>query len=119
MQTLRRARFLARLVLAGFAMALGLALATPLVKPVAMELVCTAAGSAKLVLTGEDAGSTGQQGHQPECALCLLGSAVPPSISAVAAFVPAQPHDLRPAPSAPLAGRRTAPPPSRGPPAHA
>mgnify|MGYP007055625982 FL=1 len=44
MHALRNSVSLARLVMAWFALTLGLAIASPLVHPQAMELVCTAGG---------------------------------------------------------------------------
>ncbi len=72
MQALRRARFLARFVLVWFALALGVAVASPLVKPQAMELVCSSAGSVKLVQLGDDEGRTAAT-PTLDCPLCLPG----------------------------------------------
>lgn len=44
MHRLRQARFLARLVLAWFALPLGVALASPLVQPQSLEMVCSGGG---------------------------------------------------------------------------
>jgi len=114
MQTLRHARFLARLVLAWFVLALGVAIASPIVKPQAMELVCSAGSAVKLVKTGDDGGTA--SGHVLDCPLCLVGGAPPPATHL--ALVHAQPlaHALRPVPAAHIAGRTAAPLPPRGPP---
>src|SRR5690606_37534878 len=45
MQMLRNSRFLARLVMAWFMLTLGIAVASPIVHPQAMEVVCTSSGS--------------------------------------------------------------------------
>lgn len=55
MSALRPARSLARLVLAWFVLALGIAVASPLVKPQSWQMVCSAAGTVKL-LNIDDAG---------------------------------------------------------------
>lgn len=59
--------YLAGLVAAG---------STPLLRPQAMELVCSGAGMAKLVVKS-DAGDTRTAGPAMDCAVCL-GSAPPP-----------------------------------------
>jgi hypothetical protein len=117
MQTLRQAQLLARLVLAWFVLALGVAVASPLVQPQALELVCSSAGAVKLVQVGDDGAAAST--HLLDCPLCLTGSAPPPAVpsSWTQALPPA--HAL-PALAAPMhAGRTAAPPPSRGPPSQA
>lgn len=117
MQSLRRAHFLARFVLVWFALSLGVAIASPLVKPQAMELVCSGAGAIKLVKT--DDGVQQPPGHTLDCPLCLPHSAPPPL--ARLPVEPPQPlaHALRPIPAAHIAARTAAPLPPRGPPAQA
>lgn len=116
MQTLRRARFLARLVLAGFALALGVAIASPIVQPKTMELVCAADGVMKLVAQGGEEGATANHAHTLDCPLCVQ-VLTPPSL-----LVLAIEHDaplaqaLHPLVSAHIAGRTAAPLPPRGPP---
>ena len=80
MQTLRRARYLARLVLAGFALALGVAIASPIVQPKTMELVCSVGGAVKLVVNGADGadGAAASHGNTLDCPLCLHVQALPP-----------------------------------------
>lgn len=123
MQTLRRTRFLARLVLAWFVLALGVAAASPLVNPKAMELICSAAGTVKLVQLGEGSGgessSPGLAGHLLDCPLCLVGShgAPPPTTQLSAEPVPALVYAMRAPVSAHLASRSAAALPARGPPA--
>ena len=50
MQTLRHAHLLARFVLVWFVCALGVAVASPMVHPQAMELVCSSGGAVKLLV---------------------------------------------------------------------
>lgn len=50
MSALRPTRSLACLVLAWFVLALGVAVASPLVKPQSWQMVCSAAGTVKLLL---------------------------------------------------------------------
>lgn len=85
MQNLRNAPLLARFVLVWFALFIGVAVASPLVNPEGVQLVCSATGSVKLVQTntegdGDDASSrlSGMQ-----CPLCLPVAA-PPVASAEA-----------------------------------
>ena len=114
MQTLRRAHFLARFVLVWFALALGAAIASPIVKPQAMELVCSAGGSVKLVQTGD--GTASPAGHTLDCPLCMISSAPPPAVHVQVAPQQSLAHAQRPIPAAHIAGRTAAPLPARGPP---
>jgi hypothetical protein len=82
MSALRPARSLARLVLAWFVLALGLAVASPLVKPQSWQMVCSAAGTVKL-LSIDNAGLARTSAHQMECPLCWLVAAPPPDFSLV------------------------------------
>ena len=117
MQTLRHARFLARLVLAWFVLALGVAVASPLVKPQAMELVCSSAGNVKLVQTGDDGSQP--SGHVLDCPLCLLASAPPPAVAGVPQATPVRATTLAAGTTAPRVSRTAAPLPPRGPPSRA
>ncbi len=85
MEALRRARYLARLVLAWFALALGVAAAAPLIHPQTIEFVCGAGGQIKAVVHTDD-GTVELGAAHLDCALCLVASAPPP-----APFVAPQP----------------------------
>ena len=74
MQTLRRAHFLARLVLVWFALSLGVAAASPLVQPRVMELVCSSAGMVKILVQTDD-GMQEVSNHTLDCPLCLAAGA--------------------------------------------
>jgi hypothetical protein len=102
MSAFRPTRNLARMVLVWFMLALGVAVASPLVKPQSWQVVCSAAGTVKLLNISDD-GVVHTAGHQLECPLCWL--------TAVAS--PACPSVLR----SPLAARTAPPLPARGPPA--
>lgn len=113
MQRLRQATVLARWVLVWFALSLGAAMASPLVKPQAMQLVCSAAGTAKLLPAdgGEDSGA----GHLLDCPLCAA-SGVPPSTAMQPQHVAPEPP-LAFAAATPVERRGArAPLPARGPP---
>jgi hypothetical protein len=117
MQRLRQAALLARLVLAWFALSLGVAVAAPLVKPQSIELVCTGAGAIKLLVKSPDGGTT-TAGATLDCPLCASLDAPPP----LAGRPPAPPERpvrvVHSAVGAPLiAAVGAAPPPARGPPA--
>ncbi|MDO8718660.1 MAG: DUF2946 domain-containing protein [Polaromonas sp.] len=116
MQTLRNAHLIARFVLVWFALSVGVAVASPLVKPQAMELICSSAGVMKVLFTTEDGG---RDAASPalDCPLCAATSA-PPPLARIAAE-PAQllAYVLPSIPADPLAAFPAAPPPARGPPA--
>ncbi len=82
MHRLRHSTVLARLLLALFALAMGVASAAPLVQAPAMERLCSATGEARwMVVEGQP---SAQQNHGLECALCLppmLGSSPPPVVT--------------------------------------
>jgi hypothetical protein len=115
MQQLRHARFLARLVLVWFALAIGVAVAAPIVKPQSMELICSGTGAFKLLVKGDD-GTQALASHTLDCPLCATGGAPPPT----AVVVPSMPQPLGYAaqsiPSARIAVLTAAPLPARGPP---
>src|SRR6218665_712649 len=79
MQTLRRVRWLVRLVLAGFVMSIGVAVASPMLHPQALELICSGAGAIEL-RSHTDGGAGPQSGHQPDCPLCVQGGAPAPAL---------------------------------------
>lgn len=109
-------RFFARLALAWFALALGVAAASPLVQPRSMQLVCSAAGAVKLLVDNGD--GLAEVGHASlDCALCLLANAPPAQPPVV--LVPPGPvalHVAVPALPAPVVTAARAPLPARGPP---
>lgn len=115
MQALRRANILARLVLAWFVFAVGVAVASPVFKPVSMELVCSSGGSFHLV-DGQDRGKPAHAG-QLDCPLCLPMVAPPPApLARVPEPLPSLAHAVQPFPAARIAALVGAPLPPRGPP---
>jgi hypothetical protein len=119
LQTLRQALNLTRLVLVWFALSVGVAIASPMVNPQAMDLVCTSTGSMKLVVQGDDAGVAATS-HTLDCPLCASHSAPPPALNtALTQPVPSSlAHALEPLAAARIAAVTAPPLPSRGPPAH-
>ena len=117
MHALRTAHTLARLVLVWFVLSLGVAIASPVVNPQAMELVCSSAGAVKVVVKTDDGAQEMGASHL-DCPLCVLTGAPPPAPAVVQLPQP-QPlgHALQSIPSARIAAATAAPLPARGPPA--
>ena len=115
MQTLRNARWITRLVLVWFALFIGAAVASPMVKPMTGQIVCSAMGGMKMVMDGED-GQAAQPSASMDCPLCA--PLITPPAPAALAFEPpsALAHVLQTLPSAHLASLTGAPLPPRGPP---
>jgi len=116
MHALRTIAALHRLVLAWFLLSLGVAVASPVIHPQAMELVCSAAGTVKIVVQTDD-GVRDLGASAMDCPLCVLGGA-PPAAAAVAKAASPLPlgHVLQSIPAARLAAATAAPLPARGPP---
>lgn len=116
MQTLRNAHQLARFVLAWFVLTLGVAIASPVVHPRAMQLICSAAGDYKLVVQ-DDAGGGVVQHHTLECPMCVMGGGAP-LVLGVPVMATERAMAVRPQP--PLTTRIAVSPallpPARGPP---
>jgi hypothetical protein len=115
MQKLRNAHLIARFVLVWFALSIGAAIASPLVKPQVMDLVCTGGGGMKLLFKTDDAGKTVAL-HTMDCPLCVTASA-PPAVVLLSTPPPFPlAHVLQSIAAAPVAAFVAAPPPARGPP---
>lgn len=116
MQSLRNIKFIARFVLVWFALSIGVAMASPIVKPQAMELICSSAGAMKLLIQTDD-GAKEVSSHTLDCPLCASNNAPPPSVAHLTAE-PAQPlaYAMQSIPAAYITSLTAAPPPARGPP---
>ncbi|MBC7376814.1 MAG: DUF2946 domain-containing protein [Burkholderiaceae bacterium] len=116
LQSLRLAHRLARLVLVWFVLSLGVAVASPMVHPQAMELICSGSGAIKVLIKTDD-GVKEAAGHTLDCPLCAVPGTPPPV--AQVATEPVQPmsHVLRPMLATHIAWLTAAPLPARGPPA--
>jgi hypothetical protein len=66
-----------RWVLAVFTLALGSAIASPLIQPTQLELLCSSAGMSKVIVIN-DQGESVEEAHALDCTLCLPVSAPPP-----------------------------------------
>jgi hypothetical protein len=116
MLSLCHVQLIARFVLVWFALSVGVAIASPIVKPQAMELICSGSGVMKLLLKSDD-GSEVVALHTLDCSLCATGYAPPPIVHWRVEPVQALAHVLQSIPAAQIAALTAAPPPGRGPPA--
>lgn len=126
MQALRRARLLARFVLAGFLLALGAAIASPIVQSQPLELICSG-GTVKLVALGDSGDSANDDsagqarahaGHLLDCPLCMPEGAPLPAVATAVLHDAPTASLLHPLVLSPrIALRAAAPLPPRGPPA--
>src|ERR1700761_1388510 len=115
MSPLRRAHRLISFVLMWFVLSLGVAIASPVVHPKAIELLCSSAGAIKVVVQTDDGLQEMGSSHM-DCPLCLMTGAPPPT--PVIALPSVQPlaHAVQPIPAARIAAATAAPLPARGPP---
>ena len=80
LQSLRQSRTLIRWMLVWFALAIGVAVAAPVLNPQAMALVCSAGGTVKLVVADEGSGgASAAMVHTLDCVMCLPVGAPPAS----------------------------------------
>jgi hypothetical protein len=114
MQHLRHAIHLTRLVLVWFALSVGVAMASPIVNPHGMDLVCTSTGSMKLVVQGTD--DVAASSHTLDCPLCASISAPPPALNTTLTQPSPLAHVMQPTAAAHIAAVTAPPLPSRGPP---
>ena len=122
MQSIRSAHRLVRLVLALFVFALGVAVASPLIKPMSLDVVCSASGVFKIVNADDANGAGGKDSSAPgshglNCPLCLHLAAPAMQVHQpdFAGFTaPAEQTSALPA--VPFASRSAAALPPRGPP---
>ena len=115
LHTLRQARQLTRFVLVWFALALGVAMASPLVLPKSIDLVCSSGGVMKLVASEE--GDEAPSSSAMDCPLCM-SVAIPSAPLALQVVKPSPlSHALQPIAAAHIALATAPPLPSRGPPA--
>ena len=118
MQTLRNAHLIARFVLVWFALSIGVAIASPIIKPQGMDVICTGTtGVMKLLLTSDD-GSQDTARPTLDCPLCASISAPPPPLARLNA-APVQPlaYVMQSIPAAHRSLLTAATLPARGPPA--
>lgn len=115
LQTLRNKLSLVRWMLVWFALSLGVAMASPMVNPQALTMVCSAAGVVQLKI-GSDGDAPQTPLNAMHCVLCLSMAA--PPVAATAVVAPASLNFvLRAAPALRPQGRITTAAAARGPPA--
>lgn len=102
--------------MAWFVLSLGVAVASPLVSPQSIELICSGSGAIKVLLKTDD-GAKEMSSHTLDCPLCAHVGAPPPVSHVDVPVVHPLAHALRPVPAAHIAARTAAPLPARGPPA--
>lgn len=115
MQTLRNANILARLVLVWFALFIGVSIASPIVKPSTLGMVCVGSGGIKLVDAGEE-GSTVKVSGNMDCPLCVPVMLVPRADDLSATPPDGLSHAMQPIHAAHIAWLTGSPLPPRGPP---
>jgi hypothetical protein len=119
LRTLRDTRTfvrLGRLVLAWFVLSLGVAVASPLVKPQAMEMVCSGSGIVKMVVHTDD-GAQEVASHALDCPMCIGAGAPPPVPQAAVPTLAPLAHALTPLYAAYIQALTAAPLSARAPPA--
>lgn len=119
MQTLRNAHGLTRLVLVWLALFIGVAVASPLVKPQTLEMVCSGMGGVKMVQSELDSADGATSLGLLDCPACL--PLVAPPVAAAPAVLPpgGLSHILWPRPAARLASLLGQPWQARAPPVSA
>ncbi len=115
LQTLRNARWITRLVLVWFALFLGAAVASPLVKPDSTQMVCSAMGGMKLVNLDADPDNSNTTSPGMECPLCAPSAGPVPSLASTP-HPGGLGHALHPLESARLSSLIGLPWQARGPP---
>jgi hypothetical protein len=115
MHTLRTSKLIARLVLVWFALFMGSAIASSVIKPGSMQMVCSAGGGMKMVDTSGDEGGIRATAIM-DCPLCASVTAPPPALTVHFEKLTALAHALHPIAAAHIASATAPPLPSRGPP---
>ncbi|QNP49457.1 DUF2946 family protein [Diaphorobacter aerolatus] len=114
MNALRTSSMLIRLVLAWFVLTLGVAIASPVMHPESMEMVCSSDGSMKVVLIDDD-GAAHMGHHTLDCPMCLAATLPPSPVNLRAEMSQPLAYALRPIVAAHIAALVGAPLPPRGP----
>ncbi|MEJ8855021.1 DUF2946 family protein [Variovorax robiniae] len=106
-------------VLLWFMLSMGAAIASPIVHPQVVELVCSSVGAIKVIVQTDDGAQELGASHM-DCPLCVLTGAPPPA-TPLANLPVIQPlgHAVQSIPAARIAAATRAPLPARGPPAFA
>ena len=116
MQALRRAKLRIRWVLVCFMLSMGVAIASPLVNPQALELICTGSGAMKVLVYTDEGLQEHNTQHSLDCPLCAATGAPQPQHLLLANMRQALAYALQSAVAVQIAARIGAPLPARGPP---
>jgi hypothetical protein len=115
MHTLRSSKLIAKLVLVWFALFLGSAIASTVIKPGNLQMVCSTGGVMKMVDISGD-GDDLQVSASMDCPLCASVTAPPAPVSGHFEKLSPLAHVLQPIAAAHIASITAPPLPSRGPP---
>ncbi len=115
MSFLRRAHCLSRLLLLWCVLSLGAAVASPLVHPQALELVCSSAGEVKVIVLADGGGEDLGRGHM-DCPLCMPSGDAPPAAIVALPATLALSCAVQSIAAARIAAATAVPFPARGPP---
>lgn len=116
LQALRNAHLITRFMLVWFVLSIGVVIASPLVQPPTLTLICSGAGMMTMVAVNADDDSQQTASPLMHCPLCATASAPPLTTHQTAKPAQALGDVLHSPPSAPLVARIAAPLPARGPP---
>ncbi|GGX17480.1 hypothetical protein GCM10007242_25250 [Pigmentiphaga litoralis] len=117
MHALRTFRFLHLTVLLWFAMTLGAAIASPIIKPALFDVICSGSGVVKIIVHDQDSSSAGDGDRMVmDCPLCFAPVGLMPTPVLVAQTSDPLAYVLKSIPAARLAAATLAPLPARGPP---
>lgn len=117
MHILRSSSMLTRLVLAWFVLTLGVAVASPVIHPQSMQMVCSSRGSMKLIVLDRDGNEVVAGHHTLDCPMCLAATLPPPQTQVSLEMPQPLSYALQPIYVAHIAAMVGAPLPPRGPPA--
>jgi len=115
MLTLRSSKLIAKLVLVWFALFLGSAIASTVIKPGNLQMVCSTGGIMKMVDTSSDEGEI-KASASMDCPLCASVTTPPPPLTVHFEKLSPLAHALHPIAAAHIASVTAPPLPSRGPP---
>ncbi len=110
---------LIRLMLAWFVLTLGVAMASPIVAPKTMEMICSDGGTMRLIVVDKNGDAVEAGQHTLDCAMCLPASLPAVVVTRQVSQSPPLAYALTPIEEARIAALVGAPLPPRGPPARA
>ena len=115
MQSLRNSKFIAGLVLVWFALFLGSAVTSAVLKPGSTQVICSAGGAVKIVDTGDDA-KGGMATSGMDCPLCASVNVPLHNVECKSENPSPLAYALHPIAAAHITSLTAPPLPSRGPP---